>query len=403
MLARRAGYGEIGSGLMLVRKRLYIGLGVLGLALLAGLLCTRHQPEVVAYRGRPVRDWALQVGAADAGRREEAGVVLQELGTNAVPELLKMLGARDSFLRLGFWRLTQKLPGQAQIILGRLTRPPEGVRLRTMAARCLGMLGPKAEKAVPALAAAMRTDQVREVCAEAAGALGRIRGPAIPELTSALADKKPYVRYVAIGGVGELGPEAAAAAPALFKALEDDDNIRVPAGLILSRLGPTVLPLVTNGLQSADGPTRRRAAKAVACIRQPRDVLLPLLLDLLRSPDAADRQQALETLCMMGLPTPRMVNAYLGALKDREAPVRLAAARALSTARLQAKAAVGALAEALDDPSPAVRELAARVLGTFGSRGEPAAAGLRRRAETDREPQVRAAAKEALGRIEPGK
>ena len=323
-------------GLKLVRKRLYIGLAVLGLVLIAGFLGAKRQPEPVVYRGKPVRVWAMQMGAGQA-EREEAAAALKQLGTNAVPELVRMLGTRDSFLRIGLWRLQSKLPAQAQKILARMVRPPAAARTRGLAARSLVVIGPEAESAVPAL----------------------------------------------------------------YDALEDESyEVRDPAAASLSKLAPAVLPLMTNGLQSSDGPTRRRAARAVGLVRPPGVPLRPLVLALLRSPDPADRLQGVLTLMKMGMPNPAMVRAYVGAVKDPDAQVRLAAVHALSMTGLQAGISLPGLTNALADAMPAVRESAAQILGNFGARAQPALAKLRQMAVGDEEGSVQLAAKQAVARIE---
>jgi HEAT repeat protein len=137
------------------------------------------------------------------------------------------------------------------------------------AARALGLLGPAASEAIPALAATLKRDFMQPFENEgsplvaAAKALGRI-GPdarsAIPALIRALQvrhfvpaggdlgmeqDQVDYKAAIAAAQVlGSFGPEAKASVPTLIDVLrareKDDDNweVRREAALALGRIGP---------------------------------------------------------------------------------------------------------------------------------------------------------------------
>lgn len=90
---------------------------------------------------------------------------------------------------------------------------------------------------------------------------------------------------------------------------------------------------------------------------------------------------------------------YLAGLHDGHPSVRVFAARALGEIGPVAKAAVPALAASLTDPDPFVRKEAAGALGKLGREAVPAMAAIVRVQKVDDNPQVRAAAEQALEQI----
>jgi HEAT repeat protein len=143
------------------------------------------------------------------------------------------------------------------LILALLNEDPEIV---STAARCLGLLGPRAREAVPALTAVMSrkfhkiegTDELDDPQVNAVKAIGRM-GPearkAIPALIAAL--KSEYPTAVAAASVlGSFGPEAKVAVPALMAAVQANEKnydnwfVVEAAALALARIGPDAKPAV---------------------------------------------------------------------------------------------------------------------------------------------------------------
>ena len=141
-----------------------------GAGVLAGILFSRPGPEARAYRGKSIKAWALQLNASSPPARAEAAAAFTALGTNAVPGLVRLLEARDSFSRRGLLSLATKLPSRLRGRVLKWVRDPEARMVRSAAARALAVVGPGAEAAVPALARALRTDEAH-VRWEAAAAL----------------------------------------------------------------------------------------------------------------------------------------------------------------------------------------------------------------------------------------
>jgi HEAT repeat protein len=95
-------------------------------------------------------------------------------------------------------------------------------RVRCLSAIALRSIGPKADGAVPALINALN-DPAPYVRAPAADALGRIRAKsAVDALTRRLlvTDEQVYVLRSVAAALGDIGPDAASALPALEQALK---------------------------------------------------------------------------------------------------------------------------------------------------------------------------------------
>ena len=382
-----------------MKKRVLIGLTVVGAGVLAAILLSGPRPEALVYQGKSIKDWVRQSYSTDQKSREQAVAAFQTLGSNAVPGLVGLLAARDSFLRKQIWMLAPNLPKPIRLaVLGRVSAP-DAKNIRSTAARTLAAIGPDAKSAVPALTQALHSGDAN-LRWEAAGALSRIGGPGLPHLASALADKDPAVRRAAASVLGDLGPDATMAAPALLKALGDQyDYVRVAAATSLSKLGTNALPFLMQEMRSSDALSRKRAAIGLGILHGPRAMVTPPLLELVEDHDPGCRAQAIQSLATFNFPNPAIVAAFIAALKDPVMEVRLAAVQALAQARRQAAPAVSGLNACLDDPSSPIRESAARALGAIGKPAKPALPELARLAD-DKEERVRAAAKEAVIKIQ---
>jgi len=174
------------------------------------------------------------------------------------------------------------------------------------------------------------------------------------------------VRWTAADILGQIGPDAADATPALGQALADDD------------------PLV-----------RRVAAESLGKIGPPASAAVPALAAMLQS---EDRIYAVKALIRFKTAARDAAPALIAVLKDPSPEVRWNACEALGD--MQAKAAVSALQDLLADPEDRVREHAAEALGEIGPDAAAAVPALRRLL-ADPDAGVREEAIKALKRIDP--
>jgi len=341
--------------------------------------------------------WVVQLVGRSAEGREEATIVIKGSGTNAVPELVRLLDKRDSIFGKLMWKCWQKVPARLKGKSSRI-QAPNAIEVRYAAAKGLGLLGAEAGSAAPALGKAMRSTD-SSVRFAAALALGQIGEAGLTELMGALADKDLNIRYVAVNGLGEACSDTNLATQALLRTVgEGERSLSVPAGAGLNKLGTNVAPLLLHDMEQGEPATRQRAIRTAAALRLPRQMMLPTLLKLAQDPEPGCRLEALRAMAGMSLPTPPMINAFITALKDPEPEVRIAATIGLGQARFQPKAAVPALKSCLSDASERMRESAARSLGWLGKGAEsalPELEGLRE----DGESTVREAAAEAVKKI----
>jgi len=337
--------------------------------------------------------------AGNGVSRNEATAQFRALGSNAVPGLLVLLRARDSFLRREVWTVASKMPAPIKNLITSRVRAPDAAMIRNAAARSLAAVGSEAQAAVPGLGQMLWKDEAQGRM-EAALALGNIGGCGVPELTMASESKDSNIRYAAVCGLGNVQSCDNVVVMALLKAYGDTNaGIAVPAGSGLSKMGTNALPILARALESPDTETRRQATRALGAIGAARDDIIPLILKMLRDKEPVCRVQAAQTLGTSVLPNPAMVGGLVGALDDSSIEVRLAAIQGLRQGHRTAARAVPELVRCLDDSSPVVRESAAQSLGAIGT---PAKLALPRliRAADDNDKTVRAAATGAIAKIE---
>ena len=220
-----------------VKKRLLALLAVTGFCVLVGWLVLRLEARKPVYQGKSVKTWLLQLSTPDPKARDEAEAALQALGTNAVPELARLLRADDARWRTLLWSHTARIPRPVRGPVMQRVGPPKAYLIRPAAARALGTLGPAAAAAEPDLVRALQ-DKVNGTYWEAGGALGRIGMVSVPDLMRALRDGDTLVRIAAAYGLGGVGPDAVSAVPLLTEMLtRGNSNEQQIAAQSLTKIG----------------------------------------------------------------------------------------------------------------------------------------------------------------------
>jgi len=218
------------------------------------------RPQAGAARGGPsppltaVPSLLSLLKDSDRGVRLRAVAALGDLGgevRRALPALLAALGEtalndRDDGVRAEAVRALLRAGPQPATEVGALVDAlhSELDVVRFHAAVALGDLGPAGRPAVPALIHASLWDEEAAVRVGAAGALWKIdgKGPLVLHvLTSALGDANELVCWVAVEGLGQMGPAAREAAPALRRALQGNFRIslvKTAVIIALERIDP---------------------------------------------------------------------------------------------------------------------------------------------------------------------
>jgi HEAT repeat protein len=396
---------------------------------------------------------ALTEALSDAYEQVRAGTAaaLGAIGPAAepaVPALMKMLQDREGPPRRAAVGALGRIGGSARTAVPALVRALKDKDLMGGPLDALGDLGPAAKEAVPALTALLEQGWGREA-ARALGQIGPPAKPAVPALIKLLDSTDPqprsgvpeeflkqahaharieaalalwrvarqrrgipvlvdlvqdkagafqgnlfHVREYAAAALGEIGPAAQAAVPALIQALRHENyRVREAAAAGLGGIGPEARPAV------------------------------PALVALVQKKDTFDESQAaVEALGKMGPAAKAAVPALAALLSPRtDEPdpseyLRVAAAEALWKIDQDARVAVPALVQALQVKAiinpvgpwsygvrrgVRIRCWAAEVLGGIGPPARKAAPLLADLARNDESLTVREAAAAAVQKIDP--
>jgi HEAT repeat protein len=303
------------------------------------------------------------IETGDAVEAEIAANEIVELGYEAdaaIPFLIEMVTDPDLPNRavaadtLG--RLYASSP-EAVAVLGEAARDPDEA-MRHAALRALSRIGLPAEAALPAILEQLESGDVksRQLAARALGNIEYLEIEAEDALVAALEDSEPGVRAAALAALVQTGaelPEGSIAKLAEFLSAQDADA-RADAVLALGQLGPQAaeaLPAIEIALVDESSDIRHSAAWALGNMgeEQGARAVPPLTAVLETDPDADVRAQAAWALGQMGIAAEPAADALLAALEDPDEMVQLEAYEALKTI-LKAKGEdFNGVSEALDN------------------------------------------------------
>jgi HEAT repeat protein len=184
----------------------------------------------------------------------------------------------------------------------------------------------------------------------------------------ALQSEETRVRWTAAYALGEMGPPAQPAIPALLHTLSDtNEQVRGSASYSLSVVCGSPVSGLVAALGQGDAMGRKAAARQLGDIAVELRKATPVLARMAQSDSPEVRAQALETLGMLRPQEGLVLSTLLKGLNDPEVDVRLAALRALARPGWNAQKVVPKLTECLNDPSTVVQTNAAQALANYGS------------------------------------
>jgi HEAT repeat protein len=222
-------------------------------ALMVGAAWQILRPREPVFEGKPLSFW---LSAYDPDLRTEPGAqkadeVMDVIGTNAVPTLLRMLRAKDSPLMLKFIALAQR---QDFIFINHDLASNRNFK----AMEAFKRLGPKARTAVPALIEIYQQNlSAISQCATAAalGSMGSAAKDAIPTLLCGITNIDVDVRCETAYALSQLHAESALVVPTLIKWLHDPDpEVRTSALLTLENFGADAKSAVASLLPLLNDP-----------------------------------------------------------------------------------------------------------------------------------------------------
>jgi HEAT repeat protein len=204
---------------------------------------------------------------------------------------------------------------------------------------------------------------------------------------AALKSPDPVLRRRSAIALGQYRDHATQAIPALVAALSTDDvAVQTNAAYSLAQMGPSALPALLKVVREATPAVRLAAVQGLGQMRDNAAPAVPDLLELLEAPGsaAALRVGVCETLGAIGATASTACPALRTVTRDKDARVRRAAVIALGNIGKGEPETVQSLIAALDD-SEVVAVPAAIALGQLGSPARPAVAHLLRILERPKE------------------
>jgi HEAT repeat protein len=289
-----------------------------------------------------------------------ACIVLGDIGPHAaeaIPALVEQLKCEEPQVRMqATMALTAIGPSDSGTIaaLIPLLRDSE-YSVRYAATFAMTKIGPAAKDATPTLKKNL-DDKDTFLVAISAWALARVNDKdaaaldvAISKLVPALKDKEQRTRLIAVKALFDLNPPSEKVAPALAEALRDSDP-EVLANVIdaLAAHGEAVVPRAIKALDNdklrvpAIMLLRRLGPKAKDAV--------PALVAILKSDGSAPfRQEIIDALESIGMASEQSVPALVGLLSDDNLEVRRGATFALGKIGPAAKAALPAIRKNFDN------------------------------------------------------
>ena len=368
------------------------------------LLCVAGAASISAAADNDLASLKGSLAGDDAKARAAAARSISLLDADqvagATAELIKALSDSDPYVRAYAAVALGKLESaDAKVVepLSKLLTDKEA-RVRGMAAQALKQLHPDPQLMLPIMIQTLEhaDPQGAVLAIETIAAAG---DKAIAGLTKALKNKRAC--YWCCLALGEAGPKAKEAVPALAETLSDDrPEVQVQALVALGKIGPdaaSAIPQIAPLLQSKLPATQYAAAFALGNIGSPKGAAA------LKQATAA-KDPMLKTLSAWGLakisPDDRdavknAVEQLVASLKANDQFVRQAAARGLVELKAEPELVRPALIGALTDPDPTVRGNVVEAISALGAKATPdVMKGLKN-------PKIRGACATILARIGP--
>ncbi len=271
-------------------KKRGILLAALFVALLGGVVWMLSPPAEPLCQGKPLSAWLNEYKGHPGLTNQAAFVAFRELGTNAIPALLKIIESGDS----PFQRMMSELNRKQSLVHFPVRERPYP---RWAASAALYAMGANARPAFPALTnllfhtntlflsavplagmgseglpllLAALTNQNASIRESAATGLSWERSDlsiVVPALIASLSDQDRSVHLTAVSALGLLHAESGLAVPALMKDFPGNDpELRLVVVLAIERFetnAAAAVPMLLEALSDNDQLVRTHAASAI--------------------------------------------------------------------------------------------------------------------------------------------
>jgi hypothetical protein len=272
-----------------MRKRVQIAVAVLLVAIAGVVIWRALRPQEPVYQGKPLSSWLIAsttTGTPQA--QEQANAAVRQVGTNALPTLLRMLRVKDSPLKVKLMALADK----QHVVKIRYTSAEKWNVAAFHAFLALGTNAQSAAPALPEIANENISHASRAYAISALGAIGPPASEALPSLFRWATNADADVRFSAFWSLAEIGAELDRVVPLLTNALRDPYYAaRAGAVEALGKLGADakiavpalVVPLLTNVLHDPSLSIQRMAVEALGKFGPDAKIAVPALVELLNA------------------------------------------------------------------------------------------------------------------------
>lgn len=270
--------------------------------------------ELVAEGAKAVPDLAIALQSNNTETQEAAAYALNEIGPEAAaatPTLLEVIRDDDELVRALATSTLAQVGLDQSVLINLLTASivNESGLVKDIAADALVGIG---SDAVPALGNLLQNEAASDLAKQTAATLigdisqidqvdDLVLQSAIPILAETLNDGDSEVRRAAAAALGDFGPLADAAIPALASALTGEEpNISKTIATSLTKIGQQSVPGLTEALNDDDPLTRLYAADALWTLTEDSSLILPTLVSTLSDGSVETRELAALGLTYLG-------------------------------------------------------------------------------------------------------
>ena len=273
-------------------KKRDILLAVLFVALAGGLVWMLSRPTEPVYQGKPLSAWLNEIDADpySVDTNQAAFVVFREMGTNAIPALLKTIQSGDP----PFERFIFELRGMVSLghFPGRYAR-----HQRWAASIALYAMGANAKPAFPTFTNLLFHTNTAYLGARPLAGMG---SAGLPPLLAALTNQNARIRMAGVLGLSWERSDLNIVVPALIARLNDQkSSVHREAVLALGRLHAEpalAVPALMKDYPGNDPGLRSFILEAIEGFGTNATAAIPMLLEILTDNDRDVRYQAASAL-----------------------------------------------------------------------------------------------------------
>jgi HEAT repeat protein len=340
----------------------------------AWLLLTPREP---VYQGKTLSVWLEEANESQVTHFESANPAavnaIRQIGTKALPELLRLAATKDVGLRQVLLDLNEKqssisfkvrpktkclnmaamgfyaLGSDARSCVPRLTLllSDQDSETRSYAAWYLGFIGPAAKDAVPVLIASLKTNHLDTDIFSSSFALGKIgpeANPAVPVLR--LIANNPSNWFTQAFGQAALVQVGGDSLLPFINQLKDTSNptnwnrAAFVVGNCPNEAEPAI-PLLIAALSQTNRLIQSRAFASLGLLHRDADICVPAIASFLNSTNDYTRQASLVSLRQYGTASKPAISGIIPCLADADGVVRKLATNALRDIDSEAAAKFG--------------------------------------------------------------